>query len=295
MAGMKSTLYLIASILLIGCTDQAPSEQTGKPVVFVSIIPQAGIAKTSAGEFFQIKTLVDEGQSPHTYEPTALQLVQLEKAKALFLIGIPFEEHLLNKLVPLYPNLPIIQTDQGIERRTLPHAHHGVTCSHEHGATDPHVWLSPKNLIRIADTFCKSFEQLDPTHAATYRQNLKLLTEKLEKLDTTIQIQLAPYSGSRIYVFHPSFGYFCDAYSLQQVSVELEGKAPSPRQLVNLIEQAKEDGVQVLFVQKQFPADSTRAIADAIGGTVVPLDPLAEDSIANLRLMSDSIAQALKP
>jgi zinc transport system substrate-binding protein len=65
--------------------------------------------------------------------------------------------------------------------------------------------------------------------------------------------------------------------------------------LVALIDQAKTDGVKVIFVQKQFPADSASAIAQAINGNVVPLDPLAEDSIANLQLIADSIAQALKP
>ena len=62
-----------------------------------------------------------------------------------------------------------------------------------------------------------------------------------------------------------------------------------------LIDQAKADGVKVIFVQKQFPADSANAMADAIEGSVVPLDPLAEDSIANLRLIADSIAEALEP
>ena len=176
----------------------------------------------------------------------------------------------------------------------MPHAHHGEHCTHEHGEKDPHVWLSPDNLIQLADRFRQCFEQLDPEQAAVYQKNYDRYVQQLKQLDAEISRQLAPFSGSRIYVFHPSYGYFCDVYNLQQVPVELEGKSPSPRQLVALIEQAKADGVQVLFVQKQFPVDSAQAIAKAINGRVIPLDPLAEDSIANLRLMSESIAQALK-
>jgi len=116
---------------------------------------------------------------------------------------------------------------------------------------------------------------------------------EFRQLDDDIRAMLAPYAGSRFYVFHPSFGYFADAYGLEQIPVELDGKAPSPRQLVALVEQAKADGVKVVFVQKQFPSGSAKAIADAIGGTVVQLDPLAEDVVANLRLIAESLEKAL--
>lgn len=258
-------------------------------------MPQAGVAKAIAGDLLNIQTLVGSGQSPHAYEPTAQQLVRLGQATVLLTIGVPFEQHLLKKIEPLYPDLSVIESQSGVVLRTMPHAHHGEACSHEHGEKDPHVWLSPTNLITIAHTICRAFERLDPPHAAIYRENLKRLTLQLKQLDSDIHTKLDSFSGSRIYVFHPSFGYFCDAYGLQQIPVELDGKSPSPRQLVALIDQAKADGVKVIFVQKQFPADSASAIAQAINGNVVPLDPLAEDSIANLRLIADSIAEALKP
>jgi zinc transport system substrate-binding protein len=292
---MKSTIYLLAAFLLAGCAEKEPAQTSDRPVVFVSIIPQSGIAKAIAGDRLQIRTLVGEGQSPHAYEPTARQLVRLGQASALLTIGVPFEQHLLRKIEPLYPDLPVIETQDGIALRIMPHAHHGEACSHDHGEKDPHVWLSPTNLITIARTICTAFEELDPPGAVIYRENLETLTLELKQLDSAIHTRLNSFSGGRIYVFHPSFGYFCDTYSLQQIPVELDGKSPSPRQLVALIDQAKADGVKVIFVQKQFPADSANAMADAIEGSVVPLDPLAEDSIANLRLIADSIAEALEP
>ena len=50
----------------------------------------------------------------------------------------------------------------------------------------------------------------------------------------------------------------------------------------------------MIFVQKQFPADSAQAVADAIDGKVVQLDPLAEDVVANLQQIAESIVQALE-
>ncbi|HSR88023.1 MAG TPA: zinc ABC transporter substrate-binding protein, partial [Pontiella sp.] len=165
----------------------------------------------------------------------------------------------------------------------------------DHGEKDPHVWLSAGNALLIAADMAETLEQTDPHNQPYYLENYRKLLTALKQLDENTAEQLAPYSGSRFYVFHPSFGYFADQYGLEQVPIELDGKSPSPRQLAELIDRAQLDAVKVIFVQKQFPADSANAVADAIGGKVVQLDPLAEDVVANLKQIADSIAQALDP
>ena len=60
-----------------------------------------------------------------------------------------------------------------------------------------------------------------------------------------------------------------------------------------MIDQAKKAGVRVIFVQPQFSRKSAEAVAEAIGGAVVPLDDLATDYIANLKDMAAKINKAL--
>ncbi|MEI6892667.1 MAG: zinc ABC transporter substrate-binding protein [Pontiella sp.] len=253
--------------------------------MFVSIPPQAGLLKALVGDSMEVRTLVGDGQSPHTYEPSARQLAALGEAKILFTIGVPFETPLLKKIAPLYPNLSIIGTDDPIAKRAMPHVHHGDHCSHEHGATDPHIWLSPKNAMALATGMFQALEK----NGQADREKYEALIQTLEALHAQISEQLAPFKGNRFYVFHPSFGYFSDAYGLHQIPIELEGKSPSPRQLADLIEQAQVDDVKVIFVQKQFPASSATAVAHAIGGVVVQLDPLAEDVVANMQQIAEAI------
>ena len=290
---MKGTILFLSIALLFGCSKKEDTQplQSEKPLVFVSIPPLAGLVKNISKDAFEVRTLVGEGQSPHSYEPTAKQLTTLSQADILFTIGVPFEQPLLKKIKPLYPALPIIETDARVKKRSMPHAHHGEHCTHDHGAKDPHVWLDPLQLEKIAEDLCHGLMELDPENAQLFHQNFETLTTgQLSKLDT----KLMRHKGTRFYVFHPSFGYFADAYGLEQIAIELDGKSPSPRQLANLIEQAKTDGVKVIFVQKQFPEGSAKAVADAIGGKVVQLDPLAEDVIANLKQIAEAIVQTLE-
>jgi zinc transport system substrate-binding protein len=291
---MKSAVLFLIAMLLFGCAPEHQPEPTGKPLIFVSIPPQAGLLRMMVDDHAEVRTLVDETQSPHSYEPTARQLTALGEADVLFTIGAPFEKALLKKIRPLYPDLPIMATGDQVIKRTMPHEHHGGDCTHDHGGKDPHIWLSAENALLIAASMVETLEQIDPDNQTFYQEKYKALHTTLEQLNDDMEEQLAPYHGSRFYVFHPSFGYFADRYGLQQVPIELDGKSPSPRQLAGLIERAQADRVKVIFVQKQFPADSANAVADAIGGEVVPLDPLAEDVVANLKQIAESIAQALE-
>jgi zinc transport system substrate-binding protein len=145
----------------------------------------------------------------------------------------------------------------------------------------------------MAGTIAEACIAADQANSGRYAANLSLLNEKLDALHNSIAKRLAPYAGRRFFVFHPSFGYFAHDYNLHQEAVEVSGNIPSPRQLSQLISQAKEDGVKVIFVQPQFDATSAKTVADAIGGEVVPLDALAEDVGENLDIIAGKIQSAL--
>ena len=167
---------------------------------------------------------------------------------------------------------------------------------HGHGTEtlDPHVWLDPENLLLMTKTVAETLMSIDPANRATYEKNQAAAAKKLRELDSEITRILAPFEGSAFFVYHPSFGYFAKRYNLQQQAIEIEGKSPSPRQLRELIIEAKERGAKVLFVQPQFDQKSGQAIAQAIGGKVVPLDPLEADVYNNLKDMALSIKQSLE-
>ena len=59
-----------------------------------------------------------------------------------------------------------------------------------------------------------------------------------------------------------------------------------------MIEQAKKDGVKLVLVQPQFDTHSAEAIAEGIGGVVVPVNPMGDDVFATLRLLAEKIRAA---
>jgi zinc transport system substrate-binding protein len=95
-------------------------------------------------------------------------------------------------------------------------------------------------------------------------------------------------------VFHPSWGYFADAYGLTQIAVESAGKEPGPRTLADLIDWGRKEQVRVIFVQQQFSRRAAETVAQAIGATVIAVDPLAENYLDNLREVAKAFAATMQ-
>ncbi len=268
--------------------------------VFVSVPPQAYIAERIGGGHVEVEVLVRPGQEPHTFEPTPKQILALSRAKVFLQIGIPFESRLLEKIQASHPDLKVVDTTKGIERRQmaedeLSHDEHSADhAEHEKGEPDPHVWMAPPLVEILAQNTARAFSEVDPSHAEEYDRNLQAFLKDVCTVHKKIKKNLEPFKGRSFYVFHPAFGYFGDAYGLRQEAVEIQGKSPSPRQLSDLIRKAKSENVKVIFVQPQFDKRGAEVVSNAIEGAVLPLDPLAKNLLKNFEEIAIKIERALK-
>lgn len=270
----------------------------GRLNVVVSILPQAYFVERVGGGNVTVSVLVGPGRSPATYEPTPKQLSALENADLFFHIGVPFENSLLPKIRAMYPDLVIVDTRREVPMLAMtgPHRHHDgeedVDEEH-HGALDPHTWLDPIRVKTQARTICDALKSADPDRSAEYEANLASFQTDLDEIHHKIEALLSPLRNREFYVFHPSFGYFADRYSLVQTAIEVAGKEPTARELAHLIQAAKRDGVKIIFVQAQFSKRAAEAIAAEIGAAVVQVDPLARNYLANIENMARKMAEAL--
>jgi zinc transport system substrate-binding protein len=264
--------------------------------VVVSIPPQEWLVDRIGGNAVHSEILVPAGQDPHSFEPRPRQIAHLAKARLYFTIGLPFEGPLREKIEGAQMPVRFVDGAAGITKIPFTKDNAEDDAGHgddAHGGDDPHVWLSPANLAIMAANTAEALSAADPANSRLYAENLAQLRQELTTLDQHIAARLQAFAGATFYTFHPSFGYFAHDYGLIQETVEIEGKSPTPKQLRHLITAAKKDGARVIFSQPQFDPKSAEAVARAIGGQVIPLDPLAYDVAANLKLIAGNIAAAL--
>lgn len=276
----KLTAYLLAAVLISSC---APTQTTDENTLYVSILPLRSIVQQIVGDDFKVEVLVPPGASPETFEPTARQFVNLNKAQLVFNVGlIDFETTLLNKMED---QEKVVNLSRGIDliEGTCSHAGH----HHAHGV-DPHVWTSPKALQHMAANAYKAIRNACPD-SVKYETRYNRLQARLKELDARTAEKIARSGVEYFIVYHPALTYFARDYGLRQVAIEADGKEPSAKQLTAIIRQAREDGVRKIFYQSQFPASTVEIIARDIDAEFVEIDPLAEDAIANIDRMTDLI------
>jgi zinc transport system substrate-binding protein len=216
-------------------------------------------------------------------------------------VGVPFEAAWLPRIQAANPGMRVVDTAAGIVKRPMAaHAHEG-DADHDHhhdaghqGVLDPHVWLSPPLVKVQARAIRDALVALDPIHQADYDAGLARFVQQIDGLDRELRETFAGREGMGFMVFHPAWGYFAEAYDLVQIPIEIEGKDPKPAQLQQLIETARSRDIRVIFVQPQFSGQSAAAVAAAIGGVVLPADPLAPDWVDNLRRQAAQIREALR-
>lgn len=296
-------MVIFIPVLLASCRGTADAAQPmieanpsqAEMTVTVSVLPQKYFLERIGGDLVRVNVMVEPGASPHSYEPKPEQMRALSESAAYFSIGVEFEEAWLERIAAANDSMLMVDTIAGIERMEMAgHEHeNGEADATVEAKLDPHVWTSPELVKVMSQTIYQALVELDPEHEAEYRANLRLFLQDIDALQLEIKESLSGLKGNKFIVFHPSWGYFAREFGLEQISIEVDGQEPSAQELAELIDQAKTDGIRVVFAQPEFNTKSAEVIANEIGGTVLLISALEPDWLANMRTVSQTFGEML--
>jgi zinc transport system substrate-binding protein len=232
-------------------------------------------------------------------------MAALSKAGLYFRIGVPFEDVWIERIRKSNPNMKVVDTRRGMVLLAMKRHHQGDAekgyghlghqeAHDEKGLKDPHVWLSLRRVKTVAQNMCDALIAENPSQRSFYIDNLSAFHHDLDALDAEITEIMKNAKTRQFMVFHPAWGYFAHDYGLEQMPIEIEGKEPSAKALSHLIKAATEKGIKIVFVQKQFSKIGAETVARAIGGRVIPIDPLARDYMENMRKIAKTFSEVLQ-
>jgi len=248
--------------------------------VCVSIPPQKFFIDRIGGQYVKVTLMIPPSANPATYGPKPSGMISVTKAKIYFSTGVPFENIWLKRFREMNPKMKISYMGEGI--RLLPMKSHGKTHKHT-GRYDPHIWLSPPLVMIQARNILDTLVSIDPAHGAFYMKNYQRFMDEIVTLDMEIMRMLRSKRGKAFMVYHPSWGYFAKTYGLVQISVEMEGKEPSPKEVAGLIRKCRQLKIRTIFLQPQFPSKHLQTIAKEAGLKIITADPLAPKWSENLK------------
>ena len=280
----------ISLVSLVSCKGKRAASD--KMQLTVSIIPQKYLVSFIAGGKFDVQAMLPKGSNHETYEPAPRDMEKISASKLYLALGaLDFEITWLDRLKASNPGMKVVNTSQGIEMLAGQcHADTEESAHKSHGQ-DPHTWLSPACMKIQAANICQALSEIDTLNASFYKSNLAKFICLADSVDRKIRSTLTASEGKTILIFHPALAYFARDYKLTQVSIEQDGKEPSPAYLGELIKLAKDKGIKSILISKEFDTRNAESIAREMNGKVVVFDPMDENWPENMIRLAELIAE----
>jgi zinc transport system substrate-binding protein len=293
----KFAIIILALFTLNSFTVEKKKVEAGKkPTISVSILPQKYFVEQIAGNFFDINVILPPGSSAEDYEPSPKQIMDVSNSSIFFYVGhLGFEKSWLNRMAEIAPKVSYISCSKGIDllRDGCGHDSGEPTPETNTQGTDPHIWTSPENVKIISRTICSQLSVAYPTQKKIFENNLNVFISKIDTLDNFIRQTFSDSIKSSFMIFHPALGYFARDYHLIQHPIEFDGKSPSTAHMKKMVDIARSEKINTIFIQAQFETAKAEAIAKEIGASIVPVDNLAENWLAEMYSLAKKMKIAL--
>lgn len=272
------SLFII-SMSLSSCA--APLKQDTRKKVVVTLFPQYDIVRALAKDKVALTLLLPPGVEAHDFEPSPKDVVLCSKAD-LFIYTNDYMETWAKEFTQGLgaPNLRVLDVSKDLEllSREEEEAHEADSekkAHDEHGAFDPHVWLSPANMVLMTNTVLQELTKIDPENAAFYTQNALQYKEDLNKIDAEILSSLQKIPNKTLYYAgHFTFGYFAKRYGLNSKSAYAgfsSESEPGPKAILDFIVAIKNEGVKTIFFEELIDPKIAKTLAQETGVKIMLL------------------------
>jgi zinc transport system substrate-binding protein len=269
-------LMAVAGCVAVGPAGTNDSRQPGRLSIVAAFYPLQFVAERIAGGHATVANLTQPGAEPHDLELTPRQVASLTTA-SLVIYEKGFQPA-VDEAVAQSENPQVVDTTTIVSLRPLTV---GDDLGHGEGAgpdraLDPHVWLDPTSLIRIARVVEERLSAIDPNHGADYRRNADSLNRQLRSLDRSFSSGLARCVRTEFITTHAAFGYLAERYHLTQIGISglSPDSEPSPARIAEVQRVAREHGLTTIFSETLVSPAVAQAIAGDLGLATDVLDPI---------------------
>ena len=285
----KSQITIIIAIFLIAVIGigYIIYTENKSPIVEekvgATIFPIYDIAQNIAGEKIEVVLITPPGASPHTFEPTPVEIKDLQGSQLIFSIGQGLDEW-THEITDAIPGSTVIAVSKNIE--LMPNEEESAKDEHEdeegqedehhHGYINPHYWLSIPNAKIIAQNITNKLVALNPKNADYYENNFQEYQKKLDKTDSTVRLMLRNTPNKNMITMHNAWPYFANEYGLEIVATfePSPGQEPTAKYLANLAETAEKNDIKTIFSEPQLANQTLFPFIRDYGLNLEILDPI---------------------
>lgn len=300
-----AVILITTVMLLAACSQKNDAEpdqsEEGKLKLFTTIYPFQFFSERIGGDLIEVESIIPPGADAHSMEVTMKKMMEIAESDAFIYSGTgleSFADAVVDatndedmKVVRAAEDVSFI-TGYKDEHEEHNEENHDEKEEQNEMNVDPHVWLDPMRSVIIAENIRDAFIEIDPANEGEYKKNFDALQKELEQLNTEFQELVNSAETRKFVVSHSAYGYWEDAYGLEQIAISGLSPTDEPSQveLAKIIDTVRENNIKYIF----FEPNLTNKIADMVknetGTTPLELDNLEFISEENIDANEDYFA-----
>jgi zinc transport system substrate-binding protein len=283
---------LVLAAVMTGCGSKSNvTLSEGKVNVITTFYTLYDFASRIGGDKANVINLVPAGVEPHDWSPKSRDLKNMSKGQLFVYNGAGFEGWVRDFLESLNKDsgVSVIEASNGIElihseaheedhghddKKTKGNDKHGH--EEEDSDVDPHVWVSPKSALKMAENIKNGLVQADAANKSYYESNYETLKKQLSDLDAKFTQSISKAPKKQIVVSHQAFGYLSRDYGLTQKPIMglSPDSEPTAQDLKEINKFVKENQVKYIFFEELVSDKMAKMLAKDAGIETLVLNPL---------------------
>jgi len=274
---LLAILVTLVLVCALACQQNAGVSDSGKKSIVVTYSVLGSIVKELVGGSALVTVSMPNGLDPHEWEPSAKDIIAINKADLVVQNGLGLEggmektleaakdagvkfftasDYIVVRHVGQGEGIPTGDPDQAV------------------GAEDPHLWTDPiamKSIVSALASQLKSDLGIDvDARALDLEARLDTLNQEVSDIVASL-----PQDNRKLVTGHESMGYLAQRYGFKLVgaiipSVSTEAEV-SAADLATLKEEIQENQVKAIFAELGTSSAVAKAIGDETGVKVVEL------------------------
>ncbi len=254
--------------------------QDDRIVIATTVAPITSLVSQIVGDRAQVIGVVPEGTNSHTYEPKPSVAELLVGADLIFVNGLKLE---LPTVELAEANMKDDAEIVELGSLVLPESEYIYDFSfpEAEGKPNPHLWTDPNYALEYAEVIREKVTARDPANAEYYAANYDAFAELIAEFDTAMQTSFAtiPDGNKKLLTYHDAYAYFAESYGWEVVgAIQVSDfEDPTAKELADLIDQVRDEGVPAVFGSEVFPSPVLEQIGQEAG--VEYVDVLRDDDL----------------
>ena len=269
-------VILTLVISLFGIAYFYPKSQTNqasnsKIQVVTSFYPLEFLAREIGKDLVTVQNITPAGTEVHEYEPTQQQIIDISKSDLLLLNGAGLESwsKKITEINPAPKN--ISDLSKSFQLTELDEEGQKIQ--------DPHIWLSPKNYIRMTQVITTNLQKnQNQDTQAKIKTNSQVLIQKLENLerDYRSQLTLVNCTKTKFLTNHDAFNYLARDYNLEAIAINglSPESEPTTQELANLASIVKSENIKYIMTETTSSPKLAITLASQADIKTLELNPL---------------------